>query len=103
MDAYWNLDHTAYKALEKAMREFKETTHTSMGDDKFYHKSIRIPVGPFCTFEFTGPAVKAPPAEEGPLDRRQGLSDRRVWYDPHDRQARRMGLEDRRKEQELAS
>lgn len=74
MDIYINLDHASYKALEKAMTEFKETVHTSV--EGFYHKSIRLPVGD-ATFEFTGPAVKAPPVEEGPLDRRQGPVNRR--------------------------
>ena len=41
---YVHLDHESYKAMETAMREFKETTHTSTGG--FYHKSIRFPVGP---------------------------------------------------------
>ena len=56
MDFYVNLDHKAYKALEAAMRAFKETTHTSV--EGYYHKSIRIPVGD-SEFEFHGPAVKA--------------------------------------------
>lgn len=95
MDIYINLNHASYKALEEAMREFEETVHTSV--EGFYHKSIRLPVGD-ATFEFTGPAVKAPPVETGTSysgsDRRKG--ERRLYYDPKDRHWRRKRM-DRRK------
>lgn len=52
---YIHLDHEAYKAMEKSMREFKETTHKSEGG--FYHKSIRFPVGDGLIMEFHGPLV----------------------------------------------
>ena len=97
MDIYINLDHKSYKALEKAMREFKETVHTSV--EGFYHKSIRLPVGD-ATFEFTGPAVKAPPVEEGPLDRRKGerRGYQRSFTDPvRQGHVRRNGNSNRRK------
>jgi len=68
MDIYINLNHKSYKALEEAMKAFDETVHTSV--EGFYHKSIRLPVGD-ATFEFTGPAVKAPPVDEH-VDRRVG-------------------------------
>lgn len=52
---YIHLTHEAYKAMEKSMREFKETTHKSEGG--FYHKSIRFPVGDGLIMEFHGPLV----------------------------------------------
>lgn len=52
---YIHLSHEDYKTMEKAMREFKETTHTSTGG--YYHKSIRFPVGPGLIMEFHGPLV----------------------------------------------
>jgi hypothetical protein len=52
---YIHLDHESYKAMETAMREFKETTHKSTGG--FYHKSIRFPVGSGLIMEFHGPLV----------------------------------------------
>lgn len=61
---YIHLTHEDYKAMEQAMREFKETTHTSTGG--FYHKSIRFAVGPGLIMEFHGPLV----AGYGHLDER---------------------------------
>lgn len=52
---YVHLDHESYKAMEKAMREFKETTHKTTSG--FYHKSIRFPVGAGLIMEFHGPLV----------------------------------------------
>lgn len=52
---YIHLSHEDYKEMEKAMREFKETTHKSEGG--FYHKSIRFPVGSGLIMEFHGPLV----------------------------------------------
>jgi hypothetical protein len=63
---YVHLDHESYKAMEKAMREFKETTHTSTGG--FYHKSIRFPVGPGLMMEFHGPLVGGYGHGEGKSD-----------------------------------
>ena len=53
---YVHLSHENYKAMETAMREFKETTHKSTGG--FYHKSIRFPVGDGLIMEFHGPLVQ---------------------------------------------
>ena len=96
MDFYCNLDHTAYKAAEKAMCEFGETVHTSV--EGFYHKSIRIPLGD-ATLEITGPAVKASPA--GPkawLDRRKDFAERRIRTRKEGEPARRLGgIQERRK------
>ncbi len=55
VDFYMRLDYRAYKALEDAMREFKETTHK--GTEGHYHKSIRIPLGEGVEMEFHGPLV----------------------------------------------
>ncbi len=56
-DMYFNLDYEEFKALEKAMKAFKETEH-GKGTD-YYHKAVRIPVGEHLTIEFHGPGVKA--------------------------------------------
>ncbi len=56
-DLYVHLNHEEYKAIEVAMRAFKETVHTTVSG--FYHKSVRIPFGKENTIEFHGPAVKA--------------------------------------------
>lgn len=60
---YVQMTHEEYKAMEAAMRAFKETTHTSVHG--FYHKSVKIPIGAV-TVEFHGPIVKA--AERQPSD-----------------------------------
>lgn len=52
---YMHLDYEGYKALEEQMRAFNETTHKSTGG--FYHKSIRLKVGPDLIIEFHGPLV----------------------------------------------
>lgn len=58
-DVYISLDYRGYKHLEDQLRQWStiETAHTSV--DGFYHKALRIEVGEI-TFEFQGPAVKAP-------------------------------------------
>ena len=52
---YIHLDHEGYKAFEKQMKEFKETTHKTTGG--FYHKSVRVKVGEGLMMEFHGPLV----------------------------------------------
>jgi len=54
---YASMSHEDYKRMEKAMKEFKETTHTT--ETGFYHKSIRIPLSDTSVIEFHGPIVKA--------------------------------------------
>ncbi len=54
---YMRLDYEEYKALEKAMREFKETTHGK--GSEWYHKSIRLPISDGLKIEFHGPDVMA--------------------------------------------
>ncbi len=52
---YTHLTYEQYKALEKAMQAFAETTHKTEGG--FYHKSIRFPVTDDLVMEFHGPLV----------------------------------------------
>lgn len=52
---YIHLDYESYKVLEEQMRAFEETSHKSTGG--FYHKSIRLKVGPDLIMEFHGPLV----------------------------------------------
>jgi len=52
---YTHLTYEDFKGLEKQMKEFKETTHRTEGG--FYHKSIRLKVGPDLIMEFHGPMV----------------------------------------------
>ncbi len=52
---YTHLSYEEYKALQKQMKEFKETTHKSTGG--FYHKSIRLTVSNDFIMEFHGPLV----------------------------------------------
>jgi len=52
---YMHLDYESYKALEEQMRAFKETTHKTT--DGFYHKSIRLKLGPDLIVEYHGPLV----------------------------------------------
>ena len=52
---YLHLDYEGYKGLEEQLRAFKETTHKSTGG--FYHKSLRVKVGPDLIVEFHGPLV----------------------------------------------
>ena len=54
---YIHLDYENYKALEQQMREFRESTHTSM-PGPFYHKSIRLKINQDTTIEFHGPNVR---------------------------------------------
>lgn len=55
--AYFHLDYEAYKNLEKQMRAFAETVHTST-PGPFYHKSIRLQINPGMIIEFHGPNVR---------------------------------------------
>ena len=57
VDMYFNLTYDQFKKLEKAMKEFPETSHGEGTD--YYHKAVRIPVGEDLTIEFHGPVVKA--------------------------------------------
>ncbi len=52
---YIHLKYEDYKAMQKQMQEFNETTHTSTGG--FYHKSIRIKIDDNLIMEFHGPLV----------------------------------------------
>jgi hypothetical protein len=52
---YIHLDYESYKDVERQMRAFAETAHTSTGG--FYHKSIRLRVGKDMILEFHGPLV----------------------------------------------
>ena len=52
---YMHLTYEHYKELERQMREFKETSHTSTGG--FYHKSIRLSIDRDTIIEFHGPLV----------------------------------------------
>lgn len=58
---YLSLDFEAYKSLEAQMKAFEETTHTTTGG--FYHKSIRLRLGPDLIMEFHGPLVLAATAD----------------------------------------
>lgn len=50
-----HLPYEDYKELEKQMKEFKETSHTSV--EGFYHKSIRLNINDTLVIEFHGPPV----------------------------------------------
>lgn len=52
---YMHLSYEHYKDLEKQMRAFEETSHTSTGG--FYHKSIRLRIDDDTIIEFHGPLV----------------------------------------------
>lgn len=52
---YTHLTYEQFKSLEKQMKEFKETTHTTTGG--FYHKSIRLAVTDDLIMEFHAPPV----------------------------------------------
>jgi len=52
---YMHLDYESYKELERQMREFKETTHTTVSG--FHHKSIRLVVNKDFIIEYHGPLV----------------------------------------------
>lgn len=52
---YTHVTYEEFKAVEKAMKEFKETTHqTTPG---FYHKSIRMPISKDLILEIHAPLV----------------------------------------------
>ncbi len=55
--AYFQLDYESYKDLERQMRAFAETMHTST-PGPFYHKSIRLKIAPDLIIEFHGPNVR---------------------------------------------
>jgi hypothetical protein len=52
---YMHISYEQYKKVETAMREFKETSHTTTGG--FYHKSIRMEITPDFVMEIHGPLV----------------------------------------------
>ena len=52
---YLHVDYEAYKDVERQMRAFAETSHTSTGG--FYHKSIRLRIGGELILEIHGPLV----------------------------------------------
>jgi hypothetical protein len=52
---YLHLAYEDYKNLERQMKQFAETTHTSTGG--FYHKSIRLRISNDLILEFHGPLV----------------------------------------------
>lgn len=54
---YMHLTYEHYKDLERQMRKFAETTHTNT-PGPFYHKSIRLSIGPDFILEFHGPNVR---------------------------------------------
>lgn len=56
-DIYTRLGYDDYKSLERQMKKFDETIHTTATG--YYHRSIRLSIGPHLTLEFHGPTVKA--------------------------------------------
>lgn len=52
---YIHLSYEGFKEFERQCREFNETTHKTEGG--FYHKSLRIRLGPDLIMEFHGPLV----------------------------------------------
>ncbi len=54
---YIHLSYEDYKSLEKQMRAFRETTHTTT-PSPMYHKAIRLQITPDLTMEFHGPLVR---------------------------------------------
>lgn len=63
-DMYLHLKYDDYKTLERQMRSFAETSHTSTPPG-FYHKSIRLKVGDDLTIEFHGPNVRGAETDGG--------------------------------------
>jgi hypothetical protein len=61
---YIHLDYDAFKALEAAAKAWKETQHTTTPPG-FYHKSVRLPIGPDTIIEFHGPLVGGAGHEAG--------------------------------------
>jgi len=60
--AYLHLTYEDYKDLENQMKLYKETIHTTT-PGPFYHKSIRLKVGPNFIIEFHGPNVRGKDGE----------------------------------------
>ena len=54
--AYFHLTYEQYKQLERQMKDFAETLHTST-PGPFYHKSIRLRIDDSLIMEFHGPLV----------------------------------------------
>ena len=54
---YTHLSYENYKDLERQMRSFAETVHTTT-PGAFYHKSIRLQITPDLIMEFHGPLVQ---------------------------------------------
>ncbi len=54
---YTQLSYEDYKNLERQMKAFPETTHTST-PGPFYHKSIRLQISGSLVMEFHGPNVR---------------------------------------------
>lgn len=52
---YIHLSYEHYKALEKQMKAFSETTHTTVSG--FHHKSVRLKIDDDTIIEFHGPLV----------------------------------------------
>lgn len=63
---YIHIDYEGFKDFERQCREFNETTHKSTGG--FYHKSLRIKIGPDLIMEFHGPLVGGYGHAEGDTD-----------------------------------
>ena len=60
MDLYMRLSYDEYKEMERQVKEFDdlETTHVTMGDPAFYHRSFRLKFEGL-TIEFHGPSVRS--------------------------------------------
>jgi len=60
MDLYCRLSYDEYKEMERQIKEFDdlETTHVTMGDPAFYHRSFRLKFAGL-TIEFHGPSVRS--------------------------------------------
>lgn len=52
---YTHLSYEDYKRLEKQMKEFRETTHTTATG--FHHKSVRLVINDGLIIEYHGPMV----------------------------------------------
>lgn len=52
---YLHVPYEDYKDIEKQMKTFAETAHTSTGG--FYHKSIRLKISKDLILEIHGPLV----------------------------------------------
>jgi len=54
------LSYDEYKEMERQVKEFDdlETTHVTMGDPAFYHRSFRLKFEGL-TIEFHGPSVRS--------------------------------------------